>query len=140
MIGESDVVFTRRFVFLKFWCVVKLYSKGFHSTLTKALSFPNVPFNSGFCTLDRYELHSWAKKDYAKKLGFTNSKEITVQVWQHRLTPIQKVIADGCHLNRDIQKPVEQHFDRVELKQFIPENFPDLVAHLYLGVATKNAS
>src|SRR5690606_32859272 len=25
-----------------------------------------------------------------------------VQKWQHRLTPIQKVIGDGCHLNRPI--------------------------------------
>lgn len=65
------------------------------------------------------------------------SDKPNVQVWQHRLTPIQKVIADGCHLNRDIQKLVEQHFDCLELKQFTPENFPDLVAHLYQGVATK---
>ncbi|MBW4428668.1 MAG: class I SAM-dependent methyltransferase [Nostoc desertorum CM1-VF14] len=65
------------------------------------------------------------------------SDKPTVQVWQHRLTPIQKVVADGCHLNRDIQKLVEQHFDHVELKQFTPENFSDLIAHLYLGCAMK---
>ncbi|QFS50997.1 class I SAM-dependent methyltransferase [Nostoc sphaeroides] len=68
------------------------------------------------------------------------SDKPSVQVWQHRLTPIQKVVADGCHLNRDIQKLVEQHFDHVELKQFTPENFSDLMAHLYLGCATKKAS
>ncbi|NDJ25754.1 methyltransferase domain-containing protein [Nostoc sp. B(2019)] len=67
------------------------------------------------------------------------SDKTSVQVWQHRLTPIQKVVADGCHLNRDIQKLVEQHFDHVELKQFTPENFSDLMAHLYLGCATKKA-
>ncbi|MCC5662018.1 class I SAM-dependent methyltransferase [Nostoc sp. XA010] len=67
------------------------------------------------------------------------SDKPSVQVWQHRLTPIQKVVADGCHLNRDIQKLVEQHFDHVELKQFTPENFSDLMAHLYLGCATKKA-
>ncbi|BBD62727.1 putative methyltransferase (plasmid) [Nostoc sp. HK-01] len=65
------------------------------------------------------------------------SEKPNVQVWQHRLTPFQKVIADGCHLNRDIQKLVEQYFDRVELHQFTPDNLPDLVAHLYQGVATK---
>ena len=27
-----------------------------------------------------------------------------VRVWQNRLTPIQKVIADGCHLNRAIRR------------------------------------
>ncbi|WP_193200041.1 class I SAM-dependent methyltransferase [Nostoc sp. MG11] len=67
------------------------------------------------------------------------SDKPSVQFWQHRLTPIQKVIADGCHLNRDIQKLLEQHFDHVELKQFTPENFSDLIAHLYLGCATKKA-
>ncbi|MBD2649993.1 class I SAM-dependent methyltransferase [Nostoc foliaceum] len=67
------------------------------------------------------------------------SDKPSVQVWQHRLTPIQKVVADGCHLNRDIQKLIEQHFDHVELKQFTPENFSDLMAHLYLGCATKKA-
>lgn len=25
----------------------------------------------------------------------------------HRLTPVQKVLADGCHLNRDMQALVE---------------------------------
>lgn len=44
------------------------------------------------------------------------SDKPSVQLWQHRLTPIQKVVADGCHLNRDIQKLVEQHFYHVELK------------------------
>ncbi|MEH2342005.1 MAG: class I SAM-dependent methyltransferase [Nostoc sp.] len=67
------------------------------------------------------------------------SDKPSVQVWQHRLTPIQKVVADGCHLNRDIQKLVEQRFDHVELKQFTPENFSDLIAHLYFGCATKKA-
>ncbi|MFW9261310.1 class I SAM-dependent methyltransferase [Nostoc sp. CALU 546] len=67
------------------------------------------------------------------------SDKPNVQVWQHRLTPIQKVVADGCHLNRDIQKLIEQHFDHVELKQFTPESFSDLMAHLYLGCATKKA-
>ena len=67
------------------------------------------------------------------------SDKPNVQVWQHRLTPIQKVVADGCHLNRDIQKLIEQHFDHVELKQFTPKNFSDLIAHLYLGCAMKKA-
>ena len=29
-----------------------------------------------------------------------------VQVWQHRLNPIQKIIRDGCHLNRDMEQIV----------------------------------
>lgn len=68
------------------------------------------------------------------------SDKPNVQIWQNRLTPIQKVIADGCHLNRNIQQLVEQQFDYVELKQFTPENFPDLMAHLYKGFALKTSS
>ncbi|NJK51101.1 class I SAM-dependent methyltransferase [Candidatus Gracilibacteria bacterium] len=34
------------------------------------------------------------------------SNEPNVRVWQNRLTPIQKVIADGCHLNRNIRQIV----------------------------------
>jgi ubiquinone/menaquinone biosynthesis C-methylase UbiE len=67
------------------------------------------------------------------------SNKPNVQVWQHRLTPIQKVIADGCHLNRNIQQLVEQQFDHVELTRFTPENFPDLVSHLYKGFALKKS-
>ncbi|MBD2448582.1 class I SAM-dependent methyltransferase [Nostoc sp. FACHB-152] len=68
------------------------------------------------------------------------SDKPNVQVWQHRLTPIQKVIADGCHLNRNIQQLVEKQFDYVEIKRFTPENFPDLMAHLYKGFAVKKAA
>jgi ubiquinone/menaquinone biosynthesis C-methylase UbiE len=68
------------------------------------------------------------------------SDKPNVQVWQHRLTPIQKVIGDGCHLNRNIQQLVEKQFDYVELKRFTPENFPDLMAHLYKGFALKKAA
>ncbi|NJR44609.1 MAG: class I SAM-dependent methyltransferase [Hyellaceae cyanobacterium CSU_1_1] len=32
------------------------------------------------------------------------SQDPSIQVWQNRLTPIQKVIADGCHLNRRIKE------------------------------------
>jgi ubiquinone/menaquinone biosynthesis C-methylase UbiE len=65
------------------------------------------------------------------------SDKPNVQLWQNRLTPIQKVIGDGCHLNRNIQELVERHFDKVESSQFTPENMPDLMTHLYRGVATK---
>jgi len=65
------------------------------------------------------------------------SNKPNVQIWQHRLTPIQKVIADGCHLDRNIQDIVKRQFRQVEIEQFTPEKMPDLIAHLYRGVATK---
>ncbi len=62
-----------------------------------------------------------------------------VQVWQNRLNPIQKVIGDGCHLNRNIQALIEKHFDTVELKRFVMENLPAPMAYTYKGTATKTA-
>ena len=65
------------------------------------------------------------------------SNEPQVQVWQNRLTPIQKVIADGCHFNRNIRQIIEKQFDSVTLKEFYAEKTPKFVGYLYQGVATK---
>ena len=66
------------------------------------------------------------------------SNDAKVQVWQNRLTPIQKVIADGCHLNRDIKHLVENHFSHLTIEQFYIENLPKIVGYLYKGVAVKH--
>ncbi|BCL34625.1 class I SAM-dependent methyltransferase [Nostoc sp. MS1] len=65
------------------------------------------------------------------------SDQPKVQVWQNRLTPIQKVIADGCHLNRNMQQLVAKSFDDIKLERFTPEKLPDVMAHMYKGCATK---
>ncbi|NJR50215.1 MAG: class I SAM-dependent methyltransferase [Leptolyngbyaceae cyanobacterium CSU_1_3] len=65
------------------------------------------------------------------------SNEPNIQAWQHRLTPIQKIIADGCHLDRDIQRLVETQFQQVTIAQFPAENLPKVVGYFYKGTATK---
>lgn len=60
-----------------------------------------------------------------------------LQVWQNRLTPVQKVLADGCHLNRNIRQLVEKKFDIVEIEQFYADNLPKIIGYFYKGVATK---
>ena len=65
------------------------------------------------------------------------SNEPTIQVWQNRLTPIQKAIACGCHLNRNIKQLVENQFDTVSLKEVYADNSPKIAAYLYKGIATK---
>ena len=70
--------------------------------------------------------------------GLSNEPEI--QVWQHRLTPIQKVIGDGCHLDRNIQQLVETQFDTLTVEKFYAENLPKMLAYFYQGVATKTNS
>ena len=65
------------------------------------------------------------------------SNEPQVQVWQNRLTPIQKIIADGCHFNRNIKYLVEKQFDTVTLREFYAEKTPKFAGYLYQGTATK---
>jgi ubiquinone/menaquinone biosynthesis C-methylase UbiE len=66
------------------------------------------------------------------------SNEPKIQVWQNRLTPIQKRIAGGCHLNRNIKQLIENQFDQVVLNELYAEKLPKVVAYLYKGIATKN--
>ncbi len=66
------------------------------------------------------------------------SNDLKVQVWQNRLTPIQKVIADGCHLNRDIKRLIENQFSQVTIEQFPGKNLPEIFGYLYKGVAVKD--
>ncbi|XGV95433.1 MAG: class I SAM-dependent methyltransferase [Leptolyngbya sp. BL-A-14] len=65
------------------------------------------------------------------------SNDLGVQRWQNRLTPVQKVIADGCHLNRNIGQLVQQQFSSVELETFKAENMSSVFGYLYQGIATK---
>jgi ubiquinone/menaquinone biosynthesis C-methylase UbiE len=63
----------------------------------------------------------------------------SVQVWQHRLTPIQRVIGDGCHLDRDIAQLVGQMFPQVALEQFAEPSLPAVGGYFYKGVGIKNS-
>jgi ubiquinone/menaquinone biosynthesis C-methylase UbiE len=61
----------------------------------------------------------------------------SVQVWQHRLTPIQRVIGDGCHLDRDIAQLVRQQFRQVELECFAEPSLPAIGGYFYKGIALR---
>lgn len=65
------------------------------------------------------------------------SNEPKVQVWQNRLTPLQKIIADGCHLNRNVRQLVENQFNSVILEESYADKIPKIMGYLYKGVATK---
>ena len=61
-----------------------------------------------------------------------------VQVWQNRLTPLQKVIGDGCHLNRQMQQLVEANqFQIVRLEKFYSSGLPKIGGYMYKGIAVK---
>ena len=65
------------------------------------------------------------------------SPDLSVQIWQDRLTPVQKVIGDGCHLNRPMQTLIERHFKLLTLDCFYAEGWPRIAGYLYRGVAAK---
>ncbi|WP_152054344.1 class I SAM-dependent methyltransferase [Tautonia marina] len=61
-----------------------------------------------------------------------------VRRWQHRLTPIQRVLADGCRLDLDVEAVVRgQPFREVEVERFLLEGTPRLLGSMYRGVARK---
>ena len=65
------------------------------------------------------------------------SRDRKTQVWQHRLTPIQKVIADGCHFDRDIRQLVENQFSQATIDEFQPKDLPAVLGYFYQGIAIK---
>ena len=65
------------------------------------------------------------------------SDEATIQVWQNLLTPLQKIIADGCHLNRNMKQLIQTQFNQVEIQEFYGEDMPKIAGYMYQGVATK---
>jgi ubiquinone/menaquinone biosynthesis C-methylase UbiE len=62
----------------------------------------------------------------------------SVQTWQHRLTPIQRVIGDGCHLDRDIAQLVRKTFSQVDLTAFAEPSLPAIGGYFYQGIAIKS--
>lgn len=59
-----------------------------------------------------------------------------VQVWQHRLNPVQKAVAGGCHLDRDIRGLLTTAgFEIRDSEVFYGEDAPRIFAAQTLGVA-----
>lgn len=69
------------------------------------------------------------------------SDEPEIARWQHRLNPVQKLIGDGCNLNRNIRVLVEQAgFSLLDVDNFYLDKTPRLLGYMYRGVAIKQAS
>lgn len=66
------------------------------------------------------------------------SPEPSMQTWQNLLTPLQKRIAGGCHINRNMRQLIEQQFDQVDLEAAYAEKIPKVAGYFYQGVATKH--
>lgn len=66
------------------------------------------------------------------------SPEPNVQKWQRRLNWLEIVLADGCHLDRDIERLVTaQPFSSVEVTTFYLEGTPKTHGYMFQGIAVK---
>ena len=66
------------------------------------------------------------------------SEDPEVRAWQRRLNPIERVLADGCRLDLDVEATVRgQPFRRVEVGRFVMEKLPRTHGTMYRGSAVK---
>lgn len=64
------------------------------------------------------------------------SEDPQVQRWQNCLNPIQKVIADGCNLNRDMARLIQgARFRFEQLERFYMPDQPRFIGYTYQGIA-----
>lgn len=63
-----------------------------------------------------------------------NRQSLSIQRLQHLLTPIQKKVADGCHLNRDIEVALlETGFELGEVRYIDVAGIPSLAQRMLLA-------
>lgn len=67
------------------------------------------------------------------------SRDRRVARWQDRLTPLQKRLAGGCHLNRRIEPLITEAGLRIERMDNFYLRRPKIVMCIYEGVAVKDA-
>jgi len=70
-----------------------------------------------------------------------NRQNLNIQRLQHLLTPIQKKVADGCHLNRDIETALlETGFEIETLSYMDAEGIPKIGQRMLLARVLKPRS
>lgn len=68
-----------------------------------------------------------------------NRQNLNIQRLQHLLTPIQKKVADGCHLNRDIENALlETGFEIESLNYIDAAGLPQIGQHMLLARLRKS--
>ncbi len=68
-----------------------------------------------------------------------NRQNLKIQCLQHLLTPIQKKVADGCHLNRDIENALlETGFEIESLNYIDAAGLPKIGQHMLLARLRKS--
>lgn len=65
------------------------------------------------------------------------SRDFHIQKWQNRLSPLNQMLTDGCHINRDIKESISNALDIETCKEFHFEGYPRTHGHFYIGTARK---
>lgn len=65
-----------------------------------------------------------------------HSPDPKVAAWQRRIEPAQKVVADGCHLTRNIAELISDAGFSIEQLEETSAGRPKAMSHFYLGVAS----
>jgi SAM-dependent methyltransferase len=66
------------------------------------------------------------------------SDQANIQRWQNRFNPIQKKLADGCNLNRNIEQLIlDAGFEFVEKRYFNAQGIPTIGHRMLLGRVKK---
>ena len=108
-------------------------------------SFDNVVCTWTLCSIpnveralrEAYRILKPGGKFYFIEHGLSN--EPGIQTWQNRITPVQKIVADGCHLNRKMSELVNNVFDNVAVEEFYAPDLPKVMGYFYRGVAAKSS-
>jgi ubiquinone/menaquinone biosynthesis C-methylase UbiE len=88
------------------------------------------------------EIHRVLKKPEGRFffLEHGQAPEPNIAKWQDRLTPIQKSLGGGCHLNRPIATLVrEASFELVKLDNYYVKG-PKVATYFYRGIACPSSS
>ena len=75
-------------------------------------------------------------KFYFVEHGLADDSKI--RKWQDRITPLWKIVGDGCHLNRNMKELIQdQKFSFLKLDNYYMEKGPRAFGYMYQGIATK---
>lgn len=124
---------------------VRHYTVGGESLPLDDNMFDSVVCTWTLCSIPKvnlalHELHRILRP--GGKLHFVEhglSDDPRVQVWQHRLTPLQRIVSDGCHFNRDVSVILQHSRFRIEtIENYYLKRVPKFAGYLYEGVAVKD--
>ena len=120
------------------------YTVGGESLPIEDASFDAVVCTWTLCSIPKVELALREIRRILRpqgKLHFVEhgiAEDESVRRWQDRLTPIQKVVSDGCHFNRDMRTLIQSENFRFEkIENFYLHRVPKFAGYLYQGVACK---